>query len=38
MYWADDVLEGHRFVDVLDNHPDGTATMDYRKFHDVEPE
>lgn len=38
MYWADDVLEGHRFVDVLENHPDGSATMDYRKFHDVEPE
>lgn len=38
MYWPDDVLEGHRFVDVLENHPDGTITMDFRKFHDVAPE
>jgi inward rectifier potassium channel len=29
---------GHRFVDVLGEAPDGTAEIDYRKFHDVAPE
>ncbi len=38
MYWSDDLLEGHRFVDVMENHPDRSTTMDFRKFHLVEPE
>ena len=38
MYWADDVLEDHRFVDVIENQDDGTTVMDFRKFHLVEPE
>lgn len=38
MYWADDVLEDHKFVDVIETHPDKSITMDFRKFHQVEPE
>lgn len=38
MYYAEDFLEGHRFVDVIENHPDRSITMDFRKFHRVERE
>ncbi len=34
----DQVLWGHRFADVLVNLPDGRRAIDYRKFHDVEPD
>lgn len=38
MYWADQILQDHRFVDVIESHEDGSVTMDYRKFHLIEPE
>ena len=34
----DQVLWGHRFADVLVSRPDGRRAIDYRKFHDVEPD
>ena len=33
MYWADEIVEGHRFVDVIELHPDRSVTMDFQKFH-----
>jgi inward rectifier potassium channel len=37
--WATDRIRwGHRFVDVLVTLPDGRRAIDYRKFHDVEPD
>jgi inward rectifier potassium channel len=37
--WAIDRIRwGHRFVDVLVTLPDGRRAIDYRKFHDVEPD
>jgi inward rectifier potassium channel len=33
-----EVLWGHRFVDVLGRHADGRQVIDYRRFHDVEPD
>lgn len=38
LYWADDVLERHRFVDVIEDLGDGRVRMDFRKFHLVEPQ
>ncbi len=38
VYWADEVLEGYRFVDVIDNLPGGISQMDFRRFHQVVPE
>jgi inward rectifier potassium channel len=35
LYWAEDLLEGHHYVDVLEPHEDGSVTMDFRKFHDT---
>jgi inward rectifier potassium channel len=37
-YWAEDVLEGYRFVDVIENLPGGVTQMDFRRFHDVHPQ
>jgi inward rectifier potassium channel len=34
----DQILWGHRFVDVLVGLPDGRRAVDYRRFHDVEPD
>ena len=34
----DDIVVGGRFVDILTVRPDGTRLMDYRKFHDIEPQ
>jgi inward rectifier potassium channel len=34
----DQILWDRRFVDVLVNLPDGRRAIDYRKFHDVEPD
>ena len=34
----DQVLWGHRFADVLVSRPDGRRAVDYRRFHDVEPD
>jgi inward rectifier potassium channel len=34
----DQVLWGHRFVDVLVTLPDGRRAIDYRRFHLVEPD
>ncbi len=34
----DQILWGHRFVDVLVTLPGGRRAIDYRRFHDVEPE
>ncbi len=38
MYWADEIFDGHKFVDVIELNPDRSVTMDYRKFHLHEPE
>ena len=35
---TDEILWGHRFADVLVNGVDGRRAIDYRKFHDVEPD
>ena len=32
------ILWGHRFIDVLGTHADGRQVIDYRRFHDVEPD
>jgi inward rectifier potassium channel len=37
--WTPDrILWGQRFVDVLVNLPDGRRAIDYRRFHEVEPD
>ncbi len=36
-YDAKDIVWGARHADVLSEEPDGTMTLDLRKFHDVEP-
>ncbi|GAB5549148.1 MAG: ion channel [Sandaracinaceae bacterium] len=36
LYWAEDILEGHRFVDVMEDLGGGRTRMDFRKFHLVE--
>jgi inward rectifier potassium channel len=37
--WGTDrILWGHRFADVLVTLPDGRRAIDYRRFHDVEPD
>ena len=38
MYWSDDLIDGHKFVDVIELNPDRSVTMDFRKFHGHEPE
>ena len=35
-YYLADILQGHRFVDVLSDLPDGRTLIDYSKFHLVE--
>lgn len=35
-YFLDDVLWGHRHVDVLSTTPDGNMVLDLRRFHEVE--
>jgi inward rectifier potassium channel len=37
MYRLEDIVWNARHVDVLTIHPDGTRTIDYSLFHDVEP-
>jgi inward rectifier potassium channel len=37
-YPADRILFGRRLADVIVAMPDGTRIIDYRKFHDTEPE
>jgi inward rectifier potassium channel len=36
-YAFSDLCWNTRFVDILDQLPDGTRTIDYRRFNDVEP-
>jgi inward rectifier potassium channel len=36
-YAATDVVFGARFADILEVHPDGSAVVDYRLFHQVVP-
>ena len=37
--WApDEILWNHRFADVLRTLPDGRRVIDFRRFHDVEPD
>jgi inward rectifier potassium channel len=36
-YAATDVVVGARFVDILAVHADGSAVVDYRRFHEVGP-
>lgn len=38
MYWAEEIRDGHRFVDVMEDLGDGRVRMDYRKFHLAEPQ
>jgi len=38
MYWPEEILFDHRFVDVLEERGDRKVVMDYRKFHLHEPE
>jgi inward rectifier potassium channel len=35
-YGPADLVFGSRFVDILAVQPDGSAVIDYRRFHDVE--
>ena len=35
LYWADELREGHRYVDVISPQPDGAAVMDFAVFHDT---
>jgi inward rectifier potassium channel len=37
-YTHADLRIGERYVDILDSTEDGGLTLDYRKFHDTEPE
>ncbi len=37
VYWAQDVLVGERFVDIMSRDADGTVRMDLRPFHDTVP-
>jgi inward rectifier potassium channel len=37
-YRPDDLRWNSHFVDILGELPDGTRTIDYRRFHDVEPD
>lgn len=37
-YAAGDLRFGQRFVDVIEVRPDGSRLIDYRRFHDVEPD
>ena len=36
MYRREDLMAGHRFVDVMSEMPDGRTLLDLGKFHDVE--
>lgn len=36
MWYPDDLVFGHRFVDVLSTLEDGRLSVDYRKFHQTE--
>jgi inward rectifier potassium channel len=36
-YTCDNILSGHRFVDVLSVTPDGIPQIDYTRFHDTVP-
>lgn len=36
MYFADDIVWGARFADVMTTLPDGRLQIDYARFHDVE--
>lgn len=38
LYWAEDVLFGYRFGDVIEHLPGGVSRLDFRKFHDVVPD
>lgn len=38
LYWAEDVIFGHRFVDVMEELEGGVTRMDFRKFHLTEPQ
>ena len=36
-YHFNDIVYGARFVDIVGAAPDGTRTIDFSRFHDVEP-
>jgi inward rectifier potassium channel len=36
-YIADEVLFGHRFLDIISVLPDGTRRIDFNRFHETEP-
>jgi inward rectifier potassium channel len=35
IYWGEQILFGHRFVDVMENFDDGTVVMHFERFHDT---
>jgi inward rectifier potassium channel len=37
VYVSTDLVFGARLVDILRQEPDGSAVIDYTRFHDVEP-
>lgn len=37
MWYPEDLVFGHRFVDVLSTLDDGRLSVDYRKFHQTQP-
>jgi inward rectifier potassium channel len=36
-YFSDEIMFGQRFSDVLARQPDGRVTLDFARFHDLEP-
>ena len=39
-HWYDvkDIRWDHRYADIIESHPDGSTTLDYDRFHDLEPD
>ncbi len=37
LYYTEDIVVGHKFVDVISQLPDGRLMIDYTKFHNTEP-
>ncbi len=37
-YSAADIKVGHRFVDIISTEPDGRRAVDYKNFHEIEPD
>ena len=39
-HWYDpgDIRWDHRYADIIESHPDGSTTLNYDRFHDLEPD